>query len=188
MKARETGGPFVFPSVTREPGMRVKWHVSANRDREHTYAKRTGSTPSARARSAFSKSTAAAYGPVAYAAKRRASQGERMLARSARAAEPEQEQEQTFWRSLSGAEMRLLVITMAGTLAANIVTVLVVATAVIGARFELIPRRGTTAAVSPSMITWKWLFSQMIVAVLPAWIIPARPVGVVVLAPVPRLT
>src|SRR5689334_21944206 len=29
------------------------------------------------------------------------------------------------------------------------------------------------AAVSPSMTTRKWLFSQITVAVLPAWIIPA---------------
>src|SRR5262249_60483842 len=33
--------------------------------------------------------------------------------------------------------------------------------------------RGTTAATSPSMTTRKWLFSQITVAVLPAWIIPA---------------
>jgi hypothetical protein len=38
---------------------------------------------------------------------------------------------------------------------------------------SLVVVRGTTAAVSPSMTTRKWLFSQITVAVLPAWIIPA---------------
>lgn len=33
--------------------------------------------------------------------------------------------------------------------------------------------RGTTAAVSPSMTTRKQVFSQITVAILPAWIIPA---------------
>ena len=30
-----------------------------------------------------------------------------------------------------------------------------------------------TTVVSPPMMTWKWLFSQITMAVLPAWIVPA---------------
>ena len=48
--------------------------------------------------------------------------------------EPAEERERSLWASFSQADMRLFLVTFAGTVAANVVTVMVVAVALIASR------------------------------------------------------
>ncbi|SRR5229473_7130404 len=57
--------------------------------------------------------------------------------------EPRDDPDRSFWRSFSQADMRLLVVTFAGTVAANVMTVLLVATAILVAKRQ--PRTGRAA-------------------------------------------
>lgn len=54
--------------------------------------------------------------------------------------EPAEEREHSFWASFSQADLRLFLLTFAGTVAANVVTVVVVAVALILARPPLSER------------------------------------------------
>ena len=60
--------------------------------------------------------------------------------------EPAEERERSLWASFSQADMRLFLVTFAGTVAANVVTVMVVAVALIVARPQ-ISGRPTVGAV-----------------------------------------
>ena len=62
--------------------------------------------------------------------------------------EPGQEPKMPFWGSFSQADIRLLVITFAGTVAANVVTVLVVAVAIIAVRSSANPRPTLSAVLA----------------------------------------
>lgn len=67
----------------------------------------------------------------------------------------EQETRTSFWASFTQADMRVLVITFAGTLAANIVTVLVVAVAVVVARSSAHPKPTGSSVLSTMGLYWE---------------------------------
>src|SRR5262245_46499455 len=65
--------------------------------------------------------------------------------------EPGKERESSFWRTFTQSDMRLLLLTFAGTLAANVMTVVVVAFAIIAAH-ALRPYKDNTPPTPGTML------------------------------------
>ena len=70
-----------------------------------------------------------------------------MAEQTATAEEPEQEHQESLWASFTRADMRLFLVTFAGTVAANILTVMLVAVAIILDRPSSGPRPTSTGMI-----------------------------------------
>jgi hypothetical protein len=66
--------------------------------------------------------------------------------------EPAEERQRSFWASFSQTDLRLFLVTFAGTVAANVLTVMIVAVAVIAARPENSGRPTASGALDDILV------------------------------------